>query len=202
MGYVHGRQSAQCQYKLVAKVDAHGLGGKMITPDGKVAYEGVRALKLRDAATLLRCGMLHHTVSIPTTPTCAAVVRRHSLTGWVLGGLAACRCLNSGGADGAVIAWDVRALGDAKAPRLLMYGDGKQTTGPHRFVLQVEGGASKAAGVRALDCLPSSPDCFIAGTSQCDVWEVLFSLDRTCVSRHAWKCSPHDASGKRAVEES
>jgi len=52
-------------------VDAHGLGGKVITPDGKVTYEGVRALKLRDPATLL-----------------------------------------SGGADGAVIAWDVRNMGN------------------------------------------------------------------------------------------
>jgi hypothetical protein len=69
--WVSDGQSAQCQYKLVAKVDAHGLGNKVITPDGKVTYEGVRALKLRDQFTLL-----------------------------------------SGGADGVVILWDVRNIGN------------------------------------------------------------------------------------------
>lgn len=54
----------------------------------------------------------------------------------------------------------------------MRYGDAKQTAGPHRFVLKVDGVTSKAACVRGLDCLPSMPECFIAGTAQCDVWEV------------------------------
>ncbi|KAK3283901.1 hypothetical protein CYMTET_8419, partial [Cymbomonas tetramitiformis] len=86
--------------------------------------------------------------------------------------------LLSGGADGCVVAWDVRQVADSKGA-IKMYPMGRadsrgnpiETTGPSRFELAMPFKELQSAVV-GLDSLPSLPNCFIAGTNKCEIWEV------------------------------
>lgn len=83
--------------------------------------------------------------------------------------------LLSAGADGAVLRWNVDTVAE-KSGAVKMFplcgSDKAQEQGPHRFVIRRPGPNEPPPCIRGLDVDPTNPECFVAGTDQCDVWEV------------------------------
>src|SRR6056300_1208384 len=83
--------------------------------------------------------------------------------------------LLSGGADGVVMTWDLNDVIDSQGViKMCARGHPKQKCGPDRFALEIPGFMDSISKcIRGLDSIPSMPDCFIAGTDQCDIWYAL-----------------------------
>eukprot|EP00200_Dunaliella_tertiolecta_P007628 CAMPEP_0202381592 /NCGR_PEP_ID=MMETSP1127-20130417/37027_1 /ASSEMBLY_ACC=CAM_ASM_000462 /TAXON_ID=3047 /ORGANISM="Dunaliella tertiolecta, Strain CCMP1320" /LENGTH=1435 /DNA_ID=CAMNT_0048980603 /DNA_START=339 /DNA_END=4646 /DNA_ORIENTATION=+ len=141
---------ANATYKLVRKFEAHGPGKPRTLNNGTQQCKGVRVIKLR------------------ADPNHKLPTGRRVLTG---------------GSDGCVLQWELSQVDGTRKDGTPIRGvnmfcmaeDPEEKCGPGRYKLQEEltpYEVLNVPSVTALDCHHLRQREFVAGTDQCDIWEV------------------------------